>query len=73
MFSVEIEYLVRKEQYKDQQRDIARRRLIRIAQPRHTNNTVLLRRMTSWIGVQMVKIGSKLQQHDQYQHQVLSH
>jgi len=72
MFSVEIEYLIRKAQYKDQQRDVARQRLFRIAKPRRSGNTVSLRRMAGWIGTQMVKVGSKLQHHDQYQHQVLS-
>lgn len=72
MFSVEIDYLVRKEQYKDLQRSVAHQRLIRIAQLRQSSRTVSLRRMVGWIGTQMVKWGSKLQHHDQYQHQMLS-
>jgi len=72
MFSVEIEYLVRKEQYKDQQRDVARQQLIQLAKPRPPNNTVSLQRMTGWLGAQMVKWGSRLQHYDQYQHQKLS-
>lgn len=73
MFSVEIDYLVRKEQYKDLQRDVARQQLIRIAQlGRWSSTTISLRSMVGWLGTQMVKWGSKLQHHDQYQHQMLS-
>ena len=72
MFFVEIDYLVRKEQYKDLQREAARQQLIQAATLRGSSNTESLRKMAGWIGVQMVKFGSKLQHYDQYQHQTLS-
>ena len=39
MFSVEIDYLVRKEQYKDLQREVARQQLIQTAKLRRSSNT----------------------------------
>lgn len=72
MFSVEIDYLVRREQYKDLQREAARQQLIQTAKLRPSSNMESLRRMAGWIGDQMVKWGSKLQHYDQCQHQTLT-
>ncbi len=38
MFSVEIDYLVRQEQYKELQREVARQQLIQIAKLRRASN-----------------------------------
>ena len=72
MFSVEIDYLVRKEQYNDLQRDIVCQQLVQSARLRGWSNTTSLRKMAGWLGTQMVQWGSKLQHHEQYQHQTLS-
>lgn len=72
MFAVDIDYLVRKEQYQDWQREVARLQLIHTATLRPSPNTVSLRRMAGWLGTQLVKWGSRLQYHDQYQHQTLT-
>ena len=72
MFAVEIDYLVRNEQYKDLQREVARQKLIETAKPRYSGDTLSLRRLARWIGTQMVKWGSKLQRPDQYRHQRLA-
>ena len=71
MYSFEVHYLVRKEQYKDLRRDVARHQLIRIATLRQPDNRGSLRRMAGWIGTQMVKWGSKLQRND-HQRQTLT-
>lgn len=72
MFSAEIDYLVRQEQYKDLQRDIVRQQLIQTVKLQPLSKTVLLRKMAGRLGTQMVAWGSKLQYQEQYRHQTLS-
>ena len=64
MFSLEINHLVRQEQYKDILRDIEQQRLLQIAglQPRARLSPY--RKVVSWLGGQMVKWGSKLQSYE---------
>jgi hypothetical protein len=71
MFAVEIDYLVRKEQYKDLRHEIARQQLIQTAALRRSSNGEWFRGTAGRIGAQMVKWGSKLQHYGRYQHQTL--
>jgi len=72
MYSPEVHYLVRKEMYKDLQRDVARHQLIRAVTLRQPNNEDRLRKIAGSIGAQMVKLGLKLQHYDQGQHPTLT-
>lgn len=64
MFLSEVDYLLRREQYKDLRRDAARHHLIRIVMPRQPDKGASLQGMAGWIGAQMVKWGSKLQRNN---------
>ena len=64
MHSLEIDYLVVQEQHKDRLRTIERERLAQATKLQHRLNLKLYRRVTNWLGKQMVKWGSKLQEYD---------
>jgi hypothetical protein len=69
MFSYETHYMISKEQQKDLQRAAERHQLIKIAQLQQPKNRGLARKMAGWVGPQMIKWGSKLQNYNQVQHQ----
>jgi hypothetical protein len=52
--------LFRQEQYKDLLREAERERLIRAAGLRRTGNWKLHRKVSDWVGAQMVRWGYKL-------------
>lgn len=64
MHSLEIDYLVMQEQHKDRLRNIERERLIQAAGLQHGIDLKSYRKVTGWLGKQMVKWGSKLQEYD---------
>lgn len=71
MYSPEVHYLVRKEMYKDERRNVARHQLIHLAKLSNPDNRESLRRMVGWIGAHMVKWGLKLRPDNQHQHQTI--
>lgn len=64
MHSLEIDYLVIQQQHKDRLRNIEHEQLLQVAKLQPGINTKLYRKTTSWLGRQMVKWGSKLQEYD---------
>lgn len=63
MLSGDIHFLLRKQQYEDALQRAAEERLVRASQE-VINNEVLHLRIAHWVGIQMVKWGSKLEQWD---------
>ena len=64
MFSPEISYMVTQEQYKDRLRNIEKQQLIRAARLQQTINRNTHRKAVGWLGTQLVKWGSKLQNYE---------
>lgn len=64
MHSLEIELLVIQQQHKDRLRNIEREQLVQAARLQHGIELKPYRKATSWLGKQMVKWGSKLQEYD---------
>ena len=64
MHSLEIEFLVMKEQHKDRLRELERERLLQAAKLQHGVDLKSYRKAANWLGGQMVKWGSKLQEFD---------
>ncbi len=63
MLSGDIHFLLRKQQYEDALQRAAEERLVR-ASKEVINNEVLHLRIAHWVGIQMIKWGSKLEQWD---------
>jgi hypothetical protein len=61
MFSIELVFLVRQEQLKDQLRELKRQNLVRIATAQQRDDDGLLIKAVNGLGRQMVKWGVKLQ------------
>ena len=64
MHSLEVEYLVRQEYYKDRLRELERERLLQAAGLQQGVDFKSYRKAANWLGKQMVKWGSKLQEYD---------
>ena len=64
MHSLEIDYLVVQEQHKDRLRELERERLLQAAGLRQGVDLKSYRKAANWLGKQMVKWGSKLQDYD---------
>lgn len=60
MFSLEVDYLVSQEKYKDRRRDVERQQLIQIATLRQPDKRGSLRRMVGWISSRLVTWDSVL-------------
>ncbi len=63
MLSGDIHFLLRKQQYADALQRAADERLVRASQEVF-NNKMLHLRVAHWVGIQMIKWGSKLEQWD---------
>jgi len=63
MLSGDIHFLLRKQQYEEALQRAAEERLVR-ASKEVINNEVLHLRIAHWVGIQMIKWGSKLEQWD---------
>lgn len=63
MSSLQMEYLVQKEKYQDLIRAAEQDRLLQVVKQQNTNHGGLHRNLAGWIGLQMVKWGSRLQQY----------
>ena len=61
MLTPEMHYSVYKEQHKDRLREIEHQHLLQAAGLQQSISSKLYRRTVSWLGIQMVKWGSKLQ------------
>jgi hypothetical protein len=61
MLSLELSYLVAKQQHLDRLRNIERQRLLRAARGNQINSLKPYRQAISWLGAQMVKWGTRLQ------------
>ena len=61
MFSPEVQYLVRKEQYKDLRRNVVQNELVQIARGRQPKNRLSFRSVAVWLGLLLVKWGSRLE------------
>jgi hypothetical protein len=61
MFPGDIHFLVRKQQYEEALQQVARERMVRASQ-RPLHNGKLHLKAARWIGIHMVKWGSKLEQ-----------
>lgn len=59
--SLQMEYLVQKEKYQDLIREAEQDRWLQIAKQQKMGQRSLHRNVASWMGVQMIKWGSKLQ------------
>ena len=68
----EMHYLVYKEQYKDRLRDMEHQQLLQAAGLQQGISLKLYRKAVSWLGVQMVKWGSKLQSYDATTQKILT-
>ncbi len=64
MFSPEINLLVQQEKCKDRLRDIEHQQLLQAAGVQRVANLQSHRKAAGWLGKQMVKWGSKLQNYD---------
>jgi hypothetical protein len=64
MHSPELSYLVYQEQYKNCLREIEHQQLLRVARLKPSLSVKLYRNVVGWLGMQMVKWGSKLQNYD---------
>jgi uncharacterized RmlC-like cupin family protein len=63
MFSPEVQYLVRKEQYEDLRRNVIQAKLVQIAQGRQPKNRLSFRSVAVWSGMLLVKWGSRLERY----------
>lgn len=63
MSSLQVDYLVQKEKYQDMIRAAEQDRLLQIVKQQNTSHSSLHRNLVGWIGLQMVKWGSRLQQY----------
>lgn len=61
--SLDVDYLIHKEKYQEMIRAAERDRLLQLAKCHKTGQPSLHRNLAAWMGVQMVKWGSKLQQY----------
>jgi hypothetical protein len=62
--NLEVEYLMRKEQYQDLIQTVEKDRLIQLAkQQQFGRQSAIHRQIVGWVGVQLVKWGAKLQQY----------
>jgi hypothetical protein len=59
--SLQVEYLMQREKYQDLIRAVEQDRLVQAAKLQNAGQRGLHRNLAAWIGVQMVKWGSKLQ------------
>ncbi len=59
--SMHMDYLVQKEKYQDLIREAEQDRLLQIAKLQQAGQRKLHRNLAAWIGIQMVKWGSRLQ------------
>ena len=64
MLSPEINHLVTQEKLKDRLREIERQQFIQAAGFQNTTNPMLSRKTAKWLGGQMIKWGTKLQELD---------
>ncbi|MBE7470697.1 MAG: hypothetical protein DPW09_18005 [Anaerolineae bacterium] len=63
MSSLQVDYLVQKEKYQDLIRAAEQDRLLQVVKQQNTSHGGLHRNLAAWIGLQLVKWGSKLQQY----------
>lgn len=63
MSSLHTDYLIQKEKYQDLIRAAEQDRLLQIVKQQNTSHGGLHRNLAGWIGLQMVKWGSRLQQY----------
>lgn len=63
MSSLQVDYLVQKEKYQDLIRAAEQDRLLQVVKQQNTSHGGLHRNLVGWIGLQLVKWGSKLQQY----------
>lgn len=64
MLSPEINHLITQEKFKDRLREIERQQLIQAAGLQNKTNTTSSRKAAKWLGGQMIKWGTKLQELD---------
>ena len=63
MLSGDIHFLLRKQRYEDALQRAADERLVRVSHEAFNDEKLLLR-ITHWVGIQMIKWGSRLEQWD---------
>lgn len=64
MFPIDLGYLIVKEKHEDWLRAIAHEQLIKTARLQQSGNRGLRHKVAHWLGIQMVKWGSKLQHYE---------